>query len=467
MDDLASELRALFQTPLTLEALHLYSTGLQREYRDKLRSSDISMLPSYNHTLPSGSERGKCLALDVGGSTFRVAMVELVGREAPECIRTSHSQAYVIDGSVKRLRGQQFFNWMADRIQQTLTSCAARGLYNGATLPMGLAWSFPIQQTDPRTGNLLAMGKGFNATYGLEGQDLSTILMRSCLAADLNVEMRAIVNDGAATLLSQAYRDSSTRMSLILGTGMNSAAFLPVTTLGPEKLGNRPESWHQMAKHVLINTELSMFGKGIMPVTRWDEQLNRDHQLPDFQPMEYLCTGMYIGEIVRLILLEAIDTTGLFGGEWPARFSTPYSLDTRIVAAFDSDETANLSDAWLQFCESHPLSVRPPRTDLRFVQTVARLVSQRAQTYIAVAIHALWMVRTISEGLLPTEASELTVACNGTVIEKYPGFRFNCQRVLDELCISSGAPAGTINLQMASESSIYGAAVAVACITDT
>lgn len=149
----------------------------------------------------------------------------------------------------------------------------------------------------------------------------------------LNVRLDAIINDGAATLLTRAYEDPATRLALILGTGTNMAAILPVTALARSKFGKRPQSWHDQARHVLVNTEFSMFGKDVLPTTRWDDHLNMMHMRPDFQPLEYLIGGRYMGEITRLILLEAIQTKGLFDGQFPEHFLEPYALETSIMAA--------------------------------------------------------------------------------------------------------------------------------------
>lgn len=91
-----------------------------------------------------------------------------------------------------------------------------------------------------------------------------------------------------------------------------------------------------MAKHVLVNTELSMFGKTAFPTTRWDDYLNMTHSHPDFQPFEHLCSGRYLSEIVRLVLMEAISSFGLFGGEIPASFADPYTFDTGIMAVIEA-----------------------------------------------------------------------------------------------------------------------------------
>lgn len=180
------------------------------------------------------------------------------------------------------------------------------------------------------------MGKGFLASNGLVGQDLGEIIQSSCRKRGFNVELSAIVNDSTAALLSQAYINSSTRFSLILGTGVNVAVHLPVSTVGRSKFGMRPDGWFERASHVIINTELGMFGKQVLPFTRWDTLLNASHPKPDFQPLEHFVSGYYLGEICRLALVEAIDCAGLFGGIVPQSLLLPYSLDTETLSMIEA-----------------------------------------------------------------------------------------------------------------------------------
>lgn len=176
------------------------------------------------------------------------------------------------------------------------------------------------------------MGKGFLATNGLLGQDLGEVLKAACQKQSLNVELAAIVNDGSATLLSQAYVHAETRFGLILGTGVNIAVHLPVSAFHRSKFGKRPEEWFESASHVIVNTELGMYGHGILPITRWDELLNASHPRPEFQPLEHLLSGYYLGEIVRYALIEAIQSVGLMGGVIPPSLEKPYSLDTETLS---------------------------------------------------------------------------------------------------------------------------------------
>ena len=468
MEEFAAEVKRRFEAPLQAERLHDMSVKLQDEYGSKLQSSDISMLPSYMHTLPTGNERGDFLALDVGGSTFRIALIRLAGkRDDPDGRQVRRVRSFTINEKIRRLTGQAFFDWMAARIGEMLTEYNHINGTMNARLQMGLTWSFPVEQTSPSTGRLLKMGKGFRASHGLEGEDLSKLVMDSCRARGLNVEMCAIVNDGAATLLSQAYRDPATRMSLILGTGMNAAVFLPVSSLGRDKFGTRPDSWHTSASRVVINTEISMFGRKVLPTTKWDEDLNANHKLPDFQPLEYLITGRYLGEILRLIMLEAISIIGLFDGQIPEGLEEPYAFETRTLATFESDLTPSLANASAAFTSAHPMRTRPKLRELEFIRDIGRLASKRASAYLATSLHALWAVRTASEGIEPGEASHVTIACDGSMVEKYPGFRQRTQSYLDKLCVLSGASKGAVTLELAPESSIYGAAVAVACMAES
>ena len=179
------------------------------------------------------------------------------------------------------------------------------------------------------------MGKGFLAAHGLLGQDLGDVLQSACSRRGLNIRLNAIVNDSSATLLSKAYLDPTTRFALILGTGVNAAVHLPVDIFSPPKFGVRPSEWHDSAKHVIVNTELSMFGAGILPLTKWDELLLATHTNPTFQPLEHFVSGGYLGEIVRLILIDGIQSAGLFGGVVPPSLLERYSLNTETVSRIE------------------------------------------------------------------------------------------------------------------------------------
>jgi len=125
-----------------LEQLLQLSNGITAQMKQRLQESEICMLPSYNHQLPTGYESGTYLALDVGGSTFRVALVKLGGKASSTNIESIRS--FKIDQPVKQLKGVLFFDWLAERIEETLSK-HLEGHDAEHTLSMGMAWSFPIE----------------------------------------------------------------------------------------------------------------------------------------------------------------------------------------------------------------------------------------------------------------------------------------------------------------------------------
>jgi hexokinase len=145
-DDFLHNVRVLFESSLERKKLRHFSNGLGLQLQESLRDNPLCMLPSYNHQLPTGDERGTYLALDVGGSTFRVALIELSGKKTDEQeYRILKSKSVKIDNSIKQLKGCLFFDWMAEKIEDALSGQSEGQEMSDNPLSMGLAWSFPIE----------------------------------------------------------------------------------------------------------------------------------------------------------------------------------------------------------------------------------------------------------------------------------------------------------------------------------
>ena len=280
----------------------------------------------------------------------------------------------------------------------------------------------------------------------------------------LNICLDAIVNDSSAALLSRAYVDPSTRLALILGTGINAAIHLPIASLHCSKFGNRTMPVADDVTNVLVNTELSMFGKKAYPTTRWDELVNGNHIMPDYQPMEYLVAGPYMGEIVRLILLEATETAGLFEGKMPPSLISNYTLDARVLAAIETDLSPGLLSSRRLFHRHHPDS-EPRFADMHFIQQVTRAVSRRSCAYATAGIHALASLledMEASHQIAPTDADSINIGCDGSIINKYPDYMDNVQALLDQIIRLEDGRRKRVVLEKTTEPAVSGAGVAVA-----
>lgn len=469
LDSLRDDIMQLFKAPCTMRRMLSMSSALRVQYKAKLQDSQACMLPSFCHALPTGQEEGTFIALDVGGSTFRVALIELRGRNAQKTpMVIKHMTTSKIDERIRKLPSARFFDWMAGRIEAMLEH-EKDLLSSDRVLPMGLAWSFPIEQTSHRSGKMQGMGKGFACHEDTIGMDLAELIESACVQRRLNVRLDAIVNDSSATLLSQAYLDPATSMALILGTGTNAAAYLPISCMGRSKFGIRDPSWFNHAQKVITNTEVSMFGKSILPETRWDQTLNKQHLLPDFQPLEYMVTGRYLGELFRLIILEAVDTGELFNGKLPPCLSEPYSLDTEILAHLEATSSDHATKSGPMIQTAFGLKHVPSAKELSFLRTVAQSISYRASAYISVAVHALWALQkeTNPNSTTALSSPKTSIACNGSVILKYPGFKDRCEGFLHDMITSSASTRGSANVEKivlvpTDEAAVFGAAVAVA-----
>lgn len=142
LEDYVVEVEHLFGGPIEPLPLLNLSSGIQRQLKEALVSNPKCMLPSYNHQLPSGKERGRYLALDVGGSTLRIALIDLQG-QGKDGTRIVRKRAWKVDQVARKLRGEDFFDWIASKIEEVVD--LEGGTKDSESLAMGLSWSFPIE----------------------------------------------------------------------------------------------------------------------------------------------------------------------------------------------------------------------------------------------------------------------------------------------------------------------------------
>src|SRR5579859_5175861 len=157
-----------FLSPLSTQRLLSLSAALHKSYVSAASNSSAQMLPSHITTLPSGRERGQYVAVDLGGTNMRVALVRLRDNEAT----VEKLDKWTIPEQVKIGTAEDFFAWVAERIVN-LTSVSV--LDDGEhEWKLGVTWSFPFayaasinyrltfRQNAVNRGTIHQMGKGFN-----------------------------------------------------------------------------------------------------------------------------------------------------------------------------------------------------------------------------------------------------------------------------------------------------------------
>ncbi|OCT50197.1 Hexokinase-1 [Cladophialophora carrionii] len=348
-------------SPLTTPELFKYSELLTGSLRKNMEdATSLSMLPSFIHDLPTGQETGRAIAIDIGGSTMRFALVDLYGQREeaipsppipgpstpgaspddkqchlPPSQRLSivTQRRWEITQRVKELDGELFFDWIALNVKEAMLEA---GLDCQQGFRVGLGWSFPLEQTSLNDGRLREMGKGFKIGVQLKGRRLKECLDSAFARTYLSLELDAIINDSIGPLLALAYTKPRTGVGLVVGTGFNASIKLPARSLTAEKYGQRPSRWRDLAKHVLVDTELCVTGRNIFHQTVWDDQITALFPRPDSLALEQWIGGFFMAEIVRRILLQAAQANLLFGGNTPEKLRQARMIGLEVFGSIEA-----------------------------------------------------------------------------------------------------------------------------------
>ncbi|XP_036740655.2 hexokinase-3 isoform X4 [Manis pentadactyla] len=425
---------------LNREQLAVIQAQMRKAMDKGLRgeASSLRMLPTYVRATPNGSERGDFLALDLGGTNFRVLLV----RVATGGVQIT-SQVYSIPEYVAQGSGQQLFDHIVDCIVDFQQK---QGL-SGQSLPLGFTFSFPCRQLGLDQGILLNWTKGFSAS-DCEGQDVVCLLreaIRRRQAVELNVV--AIVNDTVGTMMSCGYEDPHCEVGLIVGTGTNACYMEELRNV----VGVAGDSGH-----MCINMEWGAFGDdgslGVLS-TCFDASVDQASINPSKQRFEKMISGMYLGEIVRHILLHLTSLGVLFRGQQTQRLQTRDIFKTKFLSDIESDSLALRQVRAILEDLGLPLT----SDDALMVLEVCQAVSQRAAKLCGAGVAA--MVEKIREnrGL---EELTVSVGVDGTLYKLHPHFSSWVAATVREL-----APRCVVSFLQSEDGSGKGAALvtAVAC----
>lgn len=174
------------------------------------KHASIKMIPSYVTGLPTGREKGRFWAIDMGGSNLRVVPVSMHG-DGTMAIEDEEARKWEIPLTKMAAPGAELFDFLAAKMREA-------GMANGDEV--GFTFSFPMEQVSIRSATLLYWTKGFTSP-GVVGHDPVELLDEACKRAGLDVRVNALVNDTVGTLMAGAYSDPRTRIGVIMGTGTN------------------------------------------------------------------------------------------------------------------------------------------------------------------------------------------------------------------------------------------------------
>ncbi|KAK4482006.1 hypothetical protein RD792_012922 [Penstemon davidsonii] len=411
--------------------------------------SKLKMLISYVDNLPTGDEDGVFYALDLGGTNFRVLRVQLGGKEGgivhqefteasiPPALMGGTSDAlfdYIVEKLAKFVdEEEQMFHQPPGRLRE-----------------LGFTFSFPVMQTSINSGTLIRWTKGFSINDTV-GQDVVAELTNALKRKGVEMRVAALVNDTIGTLAGGRYTNNDVALSVILGTGTN-AAYVERAQAIPKWHGPLPKSGE-----MVINMEWGNFRSSHLPLTEYDHALDVESLNPGEQIFEKLTSGMYLGEILRRVLLKMAEEAFFFGDEVPAKLKIPFILRTPEMSAMHHDTSSDLRVVGNKLKDTLDIS----NTSLKMRRVVVELcniVATRGARLAAAGI--LGMLKKMGRDTKSEGGGKTVIAMDGGLYEHYTEYSKCLEYTLNELLGEEAA--STISVEHSNDGSGIGAALLAA-----
>lgn len=458
----------LFSRSIQPQNLKKHADSMCGSFQELLAlGSELTMLPNYSID-PTGDEHGDYLVIDLGGLTLRVAVVSI----APPSEKTSQQdritivslQKWQVENSNKHV-DLRFFAWIGEKIAETLAGQTA--ISSQSVINTGITWSFSLESTSHNSANILHMGKGYVIDKEIYGQNLKEVLELSVLEhQNLKINVQSIINDSLAVYAAGCFIDSTTKLAMVLGTGLNFCCLLQTL-----------DKIHQLKhlaseKRCLFNTETSLFGCELVEpfATKYDLVIDRrfasvpefsPHMSLDpltneiFQPSECLALGRYLPELVRLVLVEMIEKGDVFANQKKLLLlNTEYEgLSGELICFIhECDDESLIAQKIEDFYSWAANSVL--RSDVVSVKLIVEAVIRRAAYIVAIAIVAFIKLLDAHNGKQKT----FTIGYVGSVMTY-----FHKMRGMVAEYVKQSVEDVEVELHIVNESSVVGAAIGAAC----
>ncbi|XP_060024619.1 hexokinase-2 isoform X3 [Lagenorhynchus albirostris] len=366
-------------------------------------TASVKMLPTFVRSTPDGTEHGEFLALDLGGTNFRVLWVKVTDNGLQKV--EMENQIYAIPEDIMRGSGTQLF----DHIAECLANFMDKLQIKDKKLPLGFTFSFPCLQTKLDESFLVSWTKGFKSS-GVEGKDVVTLIRKAIQRrGDFDIDIVAVVNDTVGTMMTCGYDDQNCEIGLIVGTGSNACYMEEMRHIDMVE-GDEGR--------MCINMEWGAFGDdGVLDDirTEFDQEIDMGSLNPGKQLFEKMISGMYMGELVRLILVKMAKEELLFGGKLSPELLATGHFETKDVSDIEGEKDGIRKAREILV----RLGLDPTQEDCVATHRVCQIVSTRSASLCAATLAAV--LRRIKENK-GEERLRSTIGVDGSVYKKHPHF---------------------------------------------
>ncbi|KAI9730176.1 MAG: glucokinase [Claussenomyces sp. TS43310] len=377
----------------------------------------MSQIPTYVTAVPNGTEKGLYLAVDLGGTNFRVCSIALHGDTT---FSLTQSKVPIPKELMKAKTAKELFSFLAKQIETFLkthhgehfeahirrrqTVSTPEGYRDEQIFRLGFTFSFPVHQVGINRGTLIRWTKGFDIPDAV-GQDVCKLLQVEIDLLRLPVRVAALVNDTVGTLMSRSYTSpgkTGTLLGAIFGTGTNGAYVEKLSKLSKPMEGDYDKSTGEM----IVNTEWGSFDNEmtVLPCTPYDAKLDAESPNPGFQMFEKRVSGMFLGEILRIVIVSMLENkdVALFRDENSShndyRTTTTiaedsplfkhWAVDSSILSIAEADNSTGLRVLRQEIDKSLGVSAASIE-DAYAVKEIAAAIGKRAARLSGVAIASI------------------------------------------------------------------------------
>lgn len=381
-----------------------------------VKGGNVPMIPGWVMDYPTGKEKGDYLAIDLGGTNLRVVLVKLTGDRKFD---TTQSK-YPLPATMRTAKAHELFEFIAECLREFVEEEFPNGCKE--PLPLGFTFSYPASQSRINEGVLQRWTKGFDID-GVEGHDVVPMLQEAIKDHHVPIDVVALINDTTGTLVASAYTDPETKMGLIYGTGCNGAYY---DTCGdiPKLSGKLPEDVTSETP-MAINCEYGSFDNEhvALPRTKYDIQIDEESPRPGQQAFEKMISGYYLGEVLRLILLELAEEKKLiFHNQDLTKLKETFILDTSFPANVESDPYENLSNVQDLFTKE--LNISTTSAERKIVRRLCEKIGERSARLSVCGIAAICK----KQGYKTAHC-----AADGSLYTKYPDFGPRAAKALRDI----------------------------------
>lgn len=265
---------------------------------------------------------------------------------------------------------------------------------------LGFTFSFTCDQTSLASGTLIRWDKGWDIPEAV-GKNPCVMLQEAIDKLGLPVLVTVLANDSVGTLLTRSYTaGNSTLAAVIFGTGTNAAYVERISNI--KRLGTTKGSAGQI---MVINTEWGCLDDKmeVLPHTVYDDQLDAESTDPGSQMFEKRISGMYLGELLRLVLIQLVRKGAfemIFGNESPIfqRQGIDSSFLSELAIAGSKDSIRSFA-----LVERELSAKGVTINDVKAIQILSAAIVRRAARLAGASLAAI----IIQSGRLETPLAQL------------------------------------------------------------